>query len=436
MVVRENIIYTMLLPLLLTAASVSAKPLYSIPVALEGIVELQGRPLSPHPSLSILLSIEFFPAGSDFAVLSINTTTDQNGMFIINDTGLNPGNYVIRVKSDHSLGVAFAMSLNEGSNVVDFGLLPEGDANGDNAVTILDFSILSSSFALGLGDPDYDERADYNDDDLVSIADFSLLSSNFGQNGYVVTSDSYDQLLSTQGSRMVDGASVFSLYGKLVSGRPDLEADNVELELKTEVGSSHYVSAEVWIRSSGQRFDGIALQINYDASALEYLSGERTEKLPIVLQENENRGSISLASGTFTELPDSDLLYATLKFRKRNSVSGNLISVDPESIGITFAGKNILGEVSRNDVNVQCESCPSDLTLYPNPGNGIFYLYTSNPEEISLQVMNVHGILIKELTIHNSKDNKTIDLTGLPPGVYLVQARTSDSKSVHHIVKQ
>jgi hypothetical protein len=61
---------------------------------------------------------------------------------------------------------------------VDFGSLPEGDANDDNYVNISDFSILSGGFY-----PEYDSRSDFNEDGVVNIADFSLLASSFNQRG-------------------------------------------------------------------------------------------------------------------------------------------------------------------------------------------------------------------------------------------------------------
>ena len=67
--------------------------------------------------------------------------------------------------------------------IVDFGLLREGDANDDNFVTLIDFSLLSGAFATCQGDARYDARTDFNADGCVTILDFSLLSSNFGQAG-------------------------------------------------------------------------------------------------------------------------------------------------------------------------------------------------------------------------------------------------------------
>lgn len=73
------------------------------------------------------------------------------------------------------------MSLVTGSNSIDFGLLYEGDANHDNLISILDFSILSATFGKSQGG--YDEGADLNGDGCITPLDFSQLASNFGQSG-------------------------------------------------------------------------------------------------------------------------------------------------------------------------------------------------------------------------------------------------------------
>ena len=66
-----------------------------------------------------------------------------------------------------------------------FGTLLAGDVNNDNAVTIIDFSILRASFGLAQGDAGFDPRADLNGNGAVDILDFSLLRANFGLAGPV-----------------------------------------------------------------------------------------------------------------------------------------------------------------------------------------------------------------------------------------------------------
>ena len=53
-------------------------------------------------------------------------------------------------------------------------MLREGDADSDNCVGIMGFSVLRTNF----GQPG--TNADFNQDGIVAIQDFSLLRGNFG----------------------------------------------------------------------------------------------------------------------------------------------------------------------------------------------------------------------------------------------------------------
>jgi hypothetical protein len=68
-------------------------------------------------------------------------------------------------------------SLAPGVNAIDMGELWEGDANGDDCVNILDFSLLAAHFLR------HDPRVDFNEDGIVNIRDFSLLAWNFAECG-------------------------------------------------------------------------------------------------------------------------------------------------------------------------------------------------------------------------------------------------------------
>ena len=63
------------------------------------------------------------------------------------------------------------------------GELRTGDANSDNVVDVLDFTILKGTFGKTEGNPGYDPRADFTGDNIVEVTDFNLLKGNFGQAG-------------------------------------------------------------------------------------------------------------------------------------------------------------------------------------------------------------------------------------------------------------
>jgi hypothetical protein len=142
------------------------------PVAatLQGRVTLQGRPAAPNDRWVVSLTVKI--GGTNYGA-----TTDSAGYFTI--TGLTPGTYNICVKNSHTLSTGkTGVVLVTGTNAVDFGALREGDANNDDFITIVDFSVLAAGFF-----PAYDARADFNQDGYVNINDFSLLALNFGAHG-------------------------------------------------------------------------------------------------------------------------------------------------------------------------------------------------------------------------------------------------------------
>ena len=105
--------------------------------------------------------------------------TDEYGRFTLE---LPPwARYDLGVKGSTTLqSVRTRILLVPGERSVDFGLLLAGDASGDNAVDIVDFSIFRSEFGGAGG------RADFNGDGFVGIVDFSLLRMNFGRAGEVL----------------------------------------------------------------------------------------------------------------------------------------------------------------------------------------------------------------------------------------------------------
>lgn len=102
-------------------------------------------------------------------------------------TNLTPGTYRIGVKEAKFLQRVTDLTLATGNNSLNVGTLLAGDTNNDNFVTILDFSLLASTFNLASTDNGYDARADFNGDNQVSATDFSLLAVNFNTAGETIS---------------------------------------------------------------------------------------------------------------------------------------------------------------------------------------------------------------------------------------------------------
>jgi hypothetical protein len=68
----------------------------------------------------------------------------------------------------------------------------------------------------------------------------------------------------------------------------------------------------------------------------------------------------------------------------------------------------------------------SGLRVYPNPSDGIFYISTQSHEVKSWEVYNMSGSLIKSAV--NQFHTGIVDITGLPPGAYLLRVHTSNQQ--------
>lgn len=126
------------------------------------------------------VQVNIYPAGGGSLADTVTATLDSHGRFMI-PTGVAPGNYDIYAKSSHWLQkVRTNVPITTaGASGVNFSLI-NADIDWDNEVGIGDYSQLSASYNLAVGDPGYNVEADLNGDDSVDIGDYSILSSNYG----------------------------------------------------------------------------------------------------------------------------------------------------------------------------------------------------------------------------------------------------------------
>ena len=65
---------------------------------------------------------------------------------------------------------------------VNFSLI-NGDCDGDNSVTSLDYSIWNAADGSSSGDPNWDPRADLNGDGVVDCHDYDIWNANNNLSG-------------------------------------------------------------------------------------------------------------------------------------------------------------------------------------------------------------------------------------------------------------
>jgi hypothetical protein len=140
-----------------------------------GEVTLQGRLAKPDGAWA--LPVEVIVSGHGTYALQ----TDQHGRFLLTLPPL--GTPTISVKGLNTLrNVKHEVSVSPGTSNVSFGMLVTGDADNDNTIDIVDFSIFRTKFGTT------DTASDFNGDGLVNVYDFSLLRTNFGRTGDIVIS--------------------------------------------------------------------------------------------------------------------------------------------------------------------------------------------------------------------------------------------------------
>ncbi len=139
-------------------------------------VTLQGR-INP----AGIYTVELYPSGSTTPKYRFDVPVNSGGLLEVK--GIQPGGYTLALKHPQFLQHSELRQLNAGKNDFLMSALQAGDANNDNRVTALDFSVLAASFNLSAGQAGFDARADFNGDGSVTEVDYSLLTANFNNAG-------------------------------------------------------------------------------------------------------------------------------------------------------------------------------------------------------------------------------------------------------------
>jgi len=308
----------------------SVGPAGTLPI-IEGTVHLQGRPAPPAPPWSVPLVVTLHDPGNLTPAYTYNVTTDASGHFTF--THAVSGTYVcdIRVKNSHTLrNVKSNVTLVPDGNALDFGTLREGDANNDNYVSLIDFSILATTYDKGSGQAGFDPRADFNENDWIEIADFSLLATNY------------------------------DTHGDFPAAMTRMTADEpVTLTLKLEpsfwvVPQGEIFTVDMRLDPKAQPFQGVAAYLDFDPAELEVvdaLGNPATEITPggelttIIANTVDNTaGTIAFSAGVLGgATPAEEFSVATIRFKaKQINMTGSqvqfVVQDYPPKTGVTHQG--------------------------------------------------------------------------------------------------
>lgn len=84
-----------------------------------------------------------------------------------------------RVKASHWLSQTIPDLVDPGGEAELQCSLINGDCDGDNAITVFDYNVLSDAFDSAPGDPNWAAGADLDGDESVTVYDYNILSQGF-----------------------------------------------------------------------------------------------------------------------------------------------------------------------------------------------------------------------------------------------------------------
>ena len=328
---------------------------------LHGAVTLEGRPAKPHARWIVDLDVVLSPVDPSGSCSEVQVSTDDSGSFTVE--GIDPGEYEVWVKGSHTLAASKSVTINSGVNSEDFGVLREGDANNDNKVTLLDFSVLATTFAKCTGQPGFDARADFNQDGCVTLLDFSLLASHFGQGGPAVPCTTAKAALA-EFSAGIAKAMAEEYTDSLNGIVEDPTEENRVLiaigpdEVKTKVGEIFDVVVE--IQTGDQPIDGAAACLTFDPAVLQVECVSTGSELPIPLLESfdNDTGEVTIAAGALSSFPSGEIGPALVTFRVVGASGGTVI--DLTNYGecetqVTFEGVALPSLITNGMVMVEAD---------------------------------------------------------------------------------
>jgi hypothetical protein len=294
---------------------------------LNGNVNLQGRPVAPDQRWVTPLQVTLTVQGAIQPAYIFNPISDPSGNFVLND--IIPGTYIVRVKNSHTLSNAQTVTLAEGANHINFGTLLEGDADGNDYITIVDFSILVSTYGKCVGISSYDDRSDFNEDSCVNLTDFSWLVSNYGKVG--------------------GGSSTQSEFMKVAS------QSSVTIQIDPPAIQSHIgdkFTVTIRIQAGSQLVDGVQVCLDFDPTKLRIVQVISINNgLPLSIQNkiDNSKGAFDYAVGAFSNFPSGNLGIVQVQFEAIGVTTGTPITfhhgVDnglSRDTDVTFAGSSIL----------------------------------------------------------------------------------------------
>jgi len=260
--------------------------------AVNGSVDFQGRPTPPASPWITSLRVKLTPLIISNPAYSLTVTTDASGGF--NLSGFLPGAYTASIKNRHTLQNVIPVTLAPNANQIDFGVLKEGDANDDNAISLVDFSVLAKTYNRCSGSPGFDARPDFNQDTCTNDLDYALLAANFGLAGQT--------------------AGVTDVFESARQPNPVAGVQLAVSPANRSIFVGHTITLTVQVNSGSQPVDAASAYLNFDPSLLRVERVIPGAFLPKILANtyNNTTGQINFAAGALTNFPAGSFTLAQI----------------------------------------------------------------------------------------------------------------------------
>ncbi|HEX9981113.1 MAG TPA: M28 family peptidase [Flavobacterium sp.] len=287
-------------------------------------------------------------------------------------------------------------------------------------------------------------------------------------NTYVIVDGHYDTVNGPGTNDNGSGVSVILEIARLLRNVPtqySIKFINFSGEEDGLIGSQHYVDAVV--NATTPKMD-IRLVLNLDQVG--GVAGELNNTITCERDQSNSPSSNNAASNTMTmQLMNCVELYSSLNtnlsfayasdyipFENNGEVitglyefnespfphtaSDLLVNMDPEfvyKVAQATTGAVLHFAVACTTCNLGTSSVEvkEDIKIYPNPAHDQFFIDMDNEGEcLKYSLSDVLGKKIKAETIIAAGSPISLDLAGIPSGVYLLTLETSDARIIRKVI--
>jgi len=261
-------------------------------------VDLQRKNPKPDSSWETALEISI---GTQTSATQYTDTCDENGQGNIALEGTLGNEDYICVKNAHTLANKVEAPIDI-SNIVDFGLLLEGDTNGNNVLAGKDFSLVFASKDKCTNDTGYNANADFNVDGCVTRDDAKFLMSPPIGNMGKTSACTWDSSLSMHRRGRRDSTGTVTL-GTTAIPTGLMVGETFDYTIKVNAGT--------------QLVDTASAYLNFDSEQLKVNTMLPGKTFDFVLQSSFDNelGNIDFAAGVWdNEVPKDTFTLVTINF--------------------------------------------------------------------------------------------------------------------------